>query len=106
MSAVALIVAALNKYVLPAGLHPWLALAGAVALFALTNLLGGSGYLAVYLAGIVVANRPVRARNEVMSVQDAATWFAQLMMFLLLGLLASPNKLLEVFWPALGVARS
>ena len=46
-----LIVATLNKYVLPAGLHPWLALAGAVALFALTNLIGGSGYLAVYLAG-------------------------------------------------------
>ncbi len=99
-----LIVAALNKYVLPAGLHPWLALAGAVALFALTNLLGGSGYLAVYLAGIVVANRPVRARSEVMSVQDAATWFAQLIMFLLLGLLASPDKLLAGVWPALGVA--
>ena len=72
---------------LPSGLHPWLALAGAVALFAVTNLVGGSGYLAVYLAGIVVANRPVRARNEVLSVQDAATWFAQLVMFLLLGLL-------------------
>ncbi|MCI4569069.1 potassium/proton antiporter [Lysobacter sp. CFH 32150] len=98
------IVAALNKYTLPAGLHPWLALAGAVALFALTNLLGGSGYLAVYLAGIVIANRPVRARNEVLSVQDAATWFAQLVMFLLLGLLATPHKVLDVLWPALGVA--
>lgn len=98
------IVAALNKYTLPAGLHPWLALAGAVALFALTNLLGGSGYLAVYLAGIVIANRPVRARNEVLSVQDAATWFAQLVMFLLLGLLATPHKVLAVLWPALGVA--
>ena len=37
-------------------------------------------------------------------VQDAATWFAQLIMFLLLGLLATPHKLLDVFWPALGVA--
>jgi len=98
------IVAALNKYTLPAGLHPWLALSGAVALFALTNLLGGSGYLAVYLAGIVIANRPVRARNEVLSVQDAATWFAQLVMFLLLGLLATPHKVFDVLWPALGVA--
>nr|WP_277874195.1 potassium/proton antiporter [Luteimonas cucumeris] len=99
-----LLVAALNRYNLPSGLHPWLALAGAVALFALTNLIYGSGYLAVYLAGIVVANRPVRARAEVMSVQDAATWFAQLAMFLLLGLLAAPNKLLDVLWPALAVA--
>ncbi len=98
------IVAALNKYTLPSGLHPWLALASAVTLFALTNLLGGSGYLAVYLAGIVVANRPVRARADVLAVQDAATWFAQLVMFLLLGLLASPAALLKVMWPALGVA--
>ncbi|PNS08847.1 potassium/proton antiporter [Solilutibacter silvestris] len=99
-----LIVAALNRYDFPSGLHPWLAMAGAVTLFALTNLIGGSGYLAVYAAGVIVANRPVRARHEVMSVQDAATWFAQLLMFLLLGLLATPHALLQVLWPALGVA--
>lgn len=98
------LVAVLNRYNLPSGLHPWLALAGAVALFSLTNLVYGSGYLAVYLAGIVMANRPLRARAEVMSVQDAATWFAQLAMFLLLGLLAAPNKLVNVLWPALAVA--
>ena len=99
-----LIVWLLNTLNLPSGLHPWLAMASAVALFALTNTLGGSGYVAVYLAGIVVANRPVRSRNEVMSVQDAVTWFAQLVMFLLLGLLATPSRLLDVMWPALGVA--
>jgi len=98
------IVHVLNRYSLPSGLHPWLALASAVSLFALTNLMGGSGYLAVYLAGIVVANRPVRARADLMSVQDAATWFAQLVMFLLLGLLAAPRELAKVLWPALGVA--
>ncbi|MGN6513417.1 MAG: potassium/proton antiporter [Lysobacteraceae bacterium] len=98
------IVAALNRLSLPAGLHPWLALSGAVALFALTNRLGGSGYLAVYLAGIVVANRPMRARGDVLAVQDAATWFAQLVMFLLLGLLATPSALLKVWWPAFGIA--
>lgn len=99
-----LMVWTLNTFTFPAGLHPWLALAGAVALFAATNLVGGSGYLAVYLAGIVVANRPMRARAEVLSVQDAATWFAQLVMFLLLGLLAAPEKLLDVLLPALGIA--
>ncbi|MCJ0826181.1 potassium/proton antiporter [Luteimonas sp. 50] len=99
-----LIVAALNKYDLPSGLHPWLALAGALTLFAITNLIEGSGYLAVYLAGIVVANRPLRARNQVMSLQDAVTWFAQLVMFLLLGLLAAPHALWPILWPALGVA--
>ncbi|GAA5002809.1 potassium/proton antiporter [Lysobacter lycopersici] len=101
-----LIVWALNRFVLPSGLPPWLAMAGAVALFAITNRIGGSGYLAVYLAGIVVANRPLRARGEVMSVQNATTWFAQLVMFLLLGLLAAPRQLLGVLWPALAVAAS
>jgi len=99
-----LIVATLNRYDFPSGLHPWLAMSCAVTLFALTNLIGGSGYLAVYAAGVIVANRPVRARSEVSSVQDAATWFAQLVMFLLLGLLATPHALLNVMWPALGVA--
>ncbi len=99
-----MIVAALNRVSLPAGLHPWLAMAGALAVFALANMVGASGYLAVYLAGIVVANRPVRARGEVTSVQDAATWFAQLVMFLLLGLLATPSRLVDYLWPALGVA--
>jgi cell volume regulation protein A len=100
------IVWALNRFALPSGLPPWLAMSGAVALFAITNRLGGSGYLAVYLAGIVVANRPMRARAELMSVQNATTWFAQLVMFLLLGLLAAPRHLLDVLWPALAVAAS
>jgi cell volume regulation protein A len=101
-----LIVWAMNHFALPSGLPPWLAMAGAVALFALTDRLGGSGYVAAYLAGIVVANRPLRARAEVMSVQNATTWFAQLVMFLLLGLLATPRHLLDVLWPALAVAAS
>jgi cell volume regulation protein A len=82
---------ALNRLALPAGLHPLLAVAGAIALFAFTNLLGGSGFLAVYLAGLVVGNRPVRAFANVLSVQDAATWLAQLVMFLVLGLLVTPT---------------
>jgi cell volume regulation protein A len=99
-----LIVAALNQVSLPSGLHPWLAMASALSVFALANLVYASGFLAVYVAGILVANRPVRARAEVMSVQDATTWFAQLMMFLLLGLLATPSRLVDYMWPALGVA--
>lgn len=96
--------AALNRLALPAGLHPLLTVAGAVALFSLTNLLGGSGFLAVYLAGLVVGNRPVRAFANVLSVQDAATWLAQLVMFLVLGLLVSPSALPPLLLPALGVA--
>jgi cell volume regulation protein A len=95
---------ALNRLALPAGLHPLLAVAGAVAVFGFTALLGGSGFLAVYLAGIVVGNRPVRAFANVLSVQDAATWLAQLVMFLVLGLLVTPSRLLDAVLPALGIA--
>jgi cell volume regulation protein A len=99
-----LIVAAFNRFELPPGLHPWMALSMALAVFAITNMLGGSGYLAVYLAGIVVTNRPLRGRHQVMAVQDAVTWFAQLIMFMLLGLLSAPHALLPILWPALGIA--
>ncbi|MCK7593511.1 potassium/proton antiporter [Pseudomarimonas salicorniae] len=95
---------ALNRFELPSGLHPVLTVAGAVSVFGVTSVAGGSGFLAVYLAGLVVANRPVRAYANVLSVQDAATWLAQGMMFLVLGLLVTPSKLLVVLVPALGIA--
>jgi len=99
-----LIALALNRLTLPSGLHPLLALAGAIAVFALTNLLGGSGFLAAYLAGLVVGNRPLRAYANVLAVNDAATWLGQGVMFLLLGVLVGPRSLLDVLWPALAIA--
>lgn len=95
---------ALNRLALPAGLHPVLAVAGAVMVFATANLLGGSGFLAVYLAGLIVGNRPVRAYANIVSVQDANTWLAQMVMFLVLGLLVTPSRVVEVLWPALAIA--
>lgn len=99
-----LIALALNRLTLPAGLHPLLALAGAITVFALSNLLGGSGFLAAYLAGLVVGNRPLRAYANVLAVNDAATWLGQGVMFLLLGVLVGPRSLLAVLWPALAIA--
>ncbi|MDW8478636.1 MAG: potassium/proton antiporter [Xanthomonadales bacterium] len=99
-----LLVAALNRLPLPGGLHPVFAVAFAVALFALANAASGSGFLAAYLAGLVVGNRPVRAFASVLNLQDAATWLAQIVMFLVLGLLASPLSLLAHLGAALAVA--
>lgn len=97
---------ALNRLALPSGLYPLLAMSAAVTVFAFTNLIGGSGFLAVYLAGVIVGNRKVRAIANVQSVLDAATWMAQLVMFLVLGLLVDPSRLIvpEVLWPALAIA--
>ena len=57
-------------------------------------MLGGSGLLAVFLAGLVVANRPTRAYPSIVGFHDAATWLCQIVMFLVLGLLVTPSALL------------
>ncbi len=98
------LVFALNRLPLPGGLHPVFAIASAVSIFALTNALSGSGFLAAYVAGLVVGNRPVRDFAGVLNLQDAATWLAQIVMFLVLGLLASPSSLLAHAGASLGIA--
>lgn len=98
------LVALLNRVDLPGGLHPVMVVGFAVLLFALTSLVHGSGFLAVYLAGLVVGNRPVRAIASITSFLDTITWLCQIVMFVMLGLLVSPEKILQYGLPALGVA--
>jgi len=57
-----------------------------------------------YLAGIIVGNRPTRAHNSVVAFLDAATWLAQIVMFVLLGLLVSPHRLGASMGPAVVIA--
>jgi len=98
------IVWVLNRVTLAQGLHAPFVAVGAVALFAFCNAAHTSGFLAVYLAGLVVGNRQTRARNSVVVFLDAATWLAQIVMFVLLGLLAWPNRLADTLWGAIAVA--
>src|SRR6266850_1795245 len=65
---------------------------------------GTNDPLAVYLAGIIIGNRPTRAHNSVVTFLDAATWLAQIVMFVLLGLLVSPQRLVSSIIPAVIVA--
>ena len=53
----------------------------------------GSGLLAVYVAGLVMANRPTRAYPSIVGFHDAMTWLCQIVMFLVLGLLVTPSTL-------------
>jgi cell volume regulation protein A len=94
----------LNRVTLPSGLHPLLVAAGAVAAYGAAAVAGGSGFLAVYLAGLVVGNTPVRAFPTVTSVMAAGTWFCQIAMFVMLGLLVTPSRLLDFALPGLAVA--
>lgn len=98
------LVAVLNRVDLPGGLHPVMVVGVAVLLFAVTSLMHGSGFLAVYLAGLVLGNRPVRAIASITSFLDTITWMCQIVMFVMLGLLVSPEKILHYALPALGVA--
>lgn len=81
-----------------------LVVAAGLAVFAGTGWLGGSGFLAVYLFGLVLANRAAEAVAPTLPALDGYAWLAQAGMFLLLGLLATPSRLLESLAPALGVA--
>src|SRR5262249_57771077 len=72
--------------------------------FALAAVRHAWGFLAVYLAGLVVGNRPTRAHNPVVVFLDAVTWLAQIVMFVLLGLLVWPMRLFDSILPALAVA--
>ena len=98
------IVGALNRLELPQGLHAPLVTTGALVVFGIAQVVHASGFLAVYLAGLFVGNRPTRAQSGVIAFLDAATWLAQIVMFVLLGLLASPERLFEHAVPALAVA--
>ena len=99
-----LVALGLNRLELPEGLHPLFTLACAIGLFAATNHLQGSGFLAVYVAGLVLGQRPVRAFANITTVQHAATWLAQGGMFLLLGMLVVPSRLLDALLPALALS--
>jgi cell volume regulation protein A len=98
------VVLALNRVALPQGLHAPFVTTSALVVFGMAQVFHASGFLAVYLAGIVIGNRPTRAHNSVVVFLDAATWLAQIVMFVLLGLLVWPQRLADSLWPALGVA--
>ena len=75
------------------GLYPVLALAGGLLTYAFTELVGGNGFLAIYMVGIVLGNRPLVHRHNIQSFMDGMAWGAQILMFVLLGLLVVPAEL-------------
>src|ERR1700755_2172881 len=95
-----LVVLALNKVALPQGLHAPFVCTAALVIFGAAQIAHASGFFAVYLAGIIIGNRPTRAHHSVVTFLDAATWLAQIVMFVLLGLLVSPHRLVSRIIPA------
>ncbi|HWV43792.1 potassium/proton antiporter [Pseudorhodoplanes sp.] len=98
------IVATLNRVELPQGLHAPFVATGAIVTFGLCQSIHASGFLAVHLAGLIVGNRVMRARTAIGTFLDAATWLAQIAMFVLFGLLAWPERFPGQLLPAIGIA--
>lgn len=87
-----------------AGLYPILAGICGLSAYGLAASIGGSGFLAIYLAGIVLGNSRLIFQSGIFLFHDAAAWFSQVVMFVLLGLLSFPSELAKVAWEGLGVA--
>lgn len=79
------------------GLYGVLLLGLVVFLFAATSALGGSGFLAVYVAGLMLGNTDMLHKGSITRFQDGVAWLAQILVFLTLGLLLFPSHLLGVW---------
>lgn len=85
---------------LEAPLYPILVLTLAMMGFALTNMLGGSGFLAVYICGVLLGGEKLPSRVQISSVQKTAAWLSQITMFMSLGLFVTVDGLKQVWMPA------
>ncbi len=99
-----LLVWLINRLSLATGLYPLLAVAGGLLIFAVTAQLGGSGFLAIFLVGLVLGNSRLQAAQNILRVHDGLAWLSQIVMFLILGLLLTPSELLDIAAPALAIA--
>ena len=95
----------INKINLSNGsLYPMLLLSLIFITFTTTDLLKGNGYLAVYIAGVVVGNAKLAFRKEINTFMNGLTWLFQIVMFLSLGLLVNPHEMIDVAVVALLIA--
>jgi len=78
------------------GLYPLIVLAFGLLSFGVAAVLSGSGFLAVYLAGIVMHNRLSVFKRGIFLFHDAAAWLSQIVLFMVLGLLSFPSRLAAV----------
>jgi cell volume regulation protein A len=86
------------------GLYPVLTLSLALFTYAITTVLEGSGFLAVYVAALVMGGREFTYKDSLMRFHDSLAWLTQIAMFLTLGLLVFPSQLVPIFISGLALA--
>jgi cell volume regulation protein A len=99
-----LLLALVNRLETTSGLYAILALAGATALFGAAQTAGASGFLAAYLAGVILGSNRHRATQVINQAFDAFAWLSQIVLFLMLGLLVKPSALVPILGPSLVAA--
>src|SRR3954451_10119173 len=87
-----------------AGLYPVASLAAVALAYGAADSLHGSGFLAVYLAGLWLGSANVPAKQTTLNFHQELGWVAQLTMFVTLGLLVFPSDLVDVAWQGTIVA--
>ncbi|NMC88740.1 MAG: potassium/proton antiporter, partial [Methanomicrobiales archaeon] len=86
------------------GLYPVLTLAMVLMIYGLTATLGGNGFIAVYVSGLVMGNSIFVYKKSLIRFHDGIAWLMQIVMFLALGLLVFPSDLVRVIVPGLLIA--
>jgi cell volume regulation protein A len=95
----------INKINIPnKSLYPILLIASAFLIFSASTLLKGNGYLAVYIAGLVIGNYKIIHKKSIITFFDGFTWLFQIIMFIMLGLLVNPKELLDVILIGLAIS--
>ncbi|MCB1527722.1 MAG: potassium/proton antiporter [Hyphomicrobiaceae bacterium] len=94
----------IDRVCLPEGLYPPFALVTGLVVYSGTALAGGSGFLAVYLCGMFLANSVTRPFERILQFNEGLQWLSQILLFLMLGLLVTPSGLLANLPKALMVA--
>jgi cell volume regulation protein A len=94
----------INKVRMPVSLFAPFALATALLVFNATAICGGSGFLAVYVCGVVVRHRVAHQTDRVSQFHDGLSWISQIVLFLMLGLLVTPSNMMAILPVGLGVA--
>jgi len=79
------------------GFYPVFAMAAAAFIYGVTATAGGSGFLAVYIAGLLAGNSDFVKKKSMLRFFDGLAWLSQITMFLTLGLLVFPSRIVPIF---------
>lgn len=80
------------------GFYSIFIIAIAILAYALSEFIGGNGYLSVYIAGIILGNSKIPHKKSLVAFFDGISWIMQIMLFFMLGLLSFPSRLPQVIW--------